>query len=324
MSVLVYTENWDGKFKKSTFELLSYANEIAKKLNTETIGISIGNVSNDELANLGNYGAKKILSVNDSRISGLENTVFSSIISQAATKVGAQVIILSNNLTGKAIAPRLSVKLKAGLVSAVVSLPTSVEPFEVKKKAFTGSAYANVKVNSSIKILTLSQNSYQINQSSDVATVENFEATISDADFKTKVTDTQKTTGKIILNDAEIIVSAGRGMKGPENWGVIEELASVLGAGIACSRPVSDEGWRSHDEHVGQTGKVVAPNLYFAVGISGAVQHVAGVTGSKCIVAVNTDKDATIFEVADYGIIGDARQVLPSMIDAFKEFKAEH
>lgn len=324
MSVLVYTENWDGKFKKSTFELLSYANEIAKKLNTETIGISIGNVSTDELSNLGNYGANKVLSFSDSRISSLENTVFSSIISQAAIKVGAQVIILSNNLTGKAIAPRLSVKLKAGLVSAVVALPSSVEPFEVKKKAFTGSAFANVKVNSAIKILTLSQNSYQINQSEDVATVENFEATINNADFKTKVTDTQKTTGKIILNDAEIIVSGGRGMKGPENWGAIEELASVLGAGTACSRPVSDEGWRSHDEHVGQTGKIVAPNLYFAIGISGAVQHVAGVSGSKCIVAVNTDKDATVFEVADYGIVGDARQVLPSLIEAFKEFKAEH
>lgn len=324
MSVLVYIENWDGKFKKSTYELLSYANEIAKKLNAETIGISIGNVSNDELAKLGNYGAKKILSFNDSRISSLENTVFSSIISQAAIKVNAQLIILSNNLTGKAIAPRLSVKLKAGLVSAVVALPSSVEPFTIKKKAFTGSAFANVKINSAIKILTLSQNSYQINQSNDIATVEAFSATVNDSDFKTKVTDTQKSSGKIILNDAEIIVSGGRGMKGPENWGAIEELASVLGAGTACSRPVSDEGWRSHDEHVGQTGKIVAPNLYFAIGISGAVQHVAGVSGSKCIVAVNTDKDATVFEVADYGIIGDARQVLPSLIDAFKEFKAEH
>lgn len=324
MSVLVYIENFEGKFKKSTFELISFSNEIAKKLNTSTVGISIGNVENSELEKLGKYGVSKILSVNDSRIKGLDNKVFSSIISQAAQKENSKVVVLSNNISGKALAPRLSVKLKAGMVSGVVSLPSSVEPFTIQKKAFTGSAFANVKVNTDIKILTLSQNTYQINEVGGSANIEAFSAALNDSDFGTEIKDVQKVTGKIILTDAEIIVSGGRGLKGPENWGVLEELASALGAGTACSRPVSDEGWRSHDEHVGQTGKIVAPNLYFAIGISGAIQHMAGVSGSKCIVAVNTDKDAPVFETADYGIVGDARQIVPAITNAIKAFKAEN
>jgi len=324
MSILVYTENWDGKFKKLSFELVSYASGIANKLGTTVTALSIGSVEQDELNKLGNYGANKIVEVKDDKLNHLINSAYSSIISQVAEKEGSQVIILSNNFTGKALAPRVSVKLKAGLVAGVSALPSSIDPFVVQKKAFTGKAYANVKVNSDKKVLTLSQNSYKVAEVESAATVESFSPTLSDNDFRTKVKDTTKITGKVLLFDAEIVVSGGRGMKGPENWGTIEELAELLGAATACSRPVSDEGWRPHEEHTGQTGKIIAPNLYIAAGISGAIQHLAGVSSSKCIVAINKDNEAPIFEAADYGVIGDVQKVMPDLIQAVKEFKAEN
>lgn len=324
MSVLVYTENWDGKFKKLSYELVSYASGLAGMLNTDVVAVSIGKVGDDALAGLGNYGAKKVVSITDDRLSGLTNGAYSSAISQVAEKENAGIVVLSNNITGKALAPRISVKLKAGLVAGVSALPSSLDPFIVQKKAFTGKAFANVKVNSDKKVLTLSQNSFSIIETGGTATVEAFAPAFTDSDFGTEVKDVNKVTGKVLLSDAEIVVSGGRGMKGPEHWGPIEELASLLGAATACSRPVSDEGWRPHGEHTGQTGKIIAPNLYIAAGISGAIQHLAGVSSSKCIVAINKDNEAPIFEAADYGVIGDAHQVLPALIDAVKAFKAEN
>lgn len=324
MSVLVYTENWDGKFKKLSFELVSYAHGLAKMMNTGVVVVSIGNVSQEELNKLGAYGASKILNANDSRLSSLTNGAYSSAISQAAEKENAGVVILSNNFTGKALAPRVSVKLKAGLVAGVSALPSGLDPFVVQKKAFTGKAFANVKVNSERKVLTLSQNSYPIQETGGSATVEEYAPAFSDNDFTTEVKDVTRVTGKVLLTDAETVISGGRGMKGAEFWGPIEELAELLGAATACSRPVSDEGWRPHSEHTGQTGKIIAPNLYIAAGISGAIQHLAGVSSSKCIVAINKDNEAPIFEAADYGVIGDAHQVLPALIEAVKAFKAEN
>jgi len=324
MSVLVYTENWDGRFKKLSFELVSYASEIAKMIGSTVTALSIGNVEQDELNKLGNYGANSILDVKNDKLNSLINGAYSSIISQAVEKTGAVVVILSNNSTGKALSPRISVKLKAGLVAGVSALPTSLDPFVVQKKAFTGKAFANVKVNSEKKVLTLSQNSFGINESGGSAAIESFEPELAENDFRTEVKDVTKITGKILLTDAEAVVSGGRGMKGPENWGTIEELAGLLGAATACSRPVSDEGWRPHEEHTGQTGKIIAPNLYIAAGISGAIQHLAGVSSSKCIVAINKDNEAPIFEAADYGVIGDAQKVLPDLVHAVKEFKAEN
>ena len=323
MSVLVYTENWDGKFKKLSFELVSYANEIAKMTGTSVTALSIGNVEMDELNKLGDYGANKIIEVKDEKLDHLINSAYSKIISEVAEKEDSKVIIMSNNFTGKALSPRVSVKLKAGLVSGVNAAPSSLDPFIVRKKAFTGKALANVKVNSDIKVLTLSQNSFGIVETENNAAIEEFTPELSDMDFRTEVKDTTKITGKVLLTDAEIVVSGGRGMKSGENWGPIEELAELLGAATACSRPVSDEGWRPHEEHTGQTGKIIAPNLYIAAGISGAIQHVAGVSSSKYIVAINKDNEAPIFEVADYGIIGDVHKVLPDIIEAVKELKKE-
>jgi len=322
MSVLVYTENWDGKFKKLSFELVSYASKIAEMLNTSTTALSIGNVSDDELKKLGTYGAEKIISVNDDKLKTLENKAYTSVIAEVAGKEESKVIITSNNNTGKAVAPRLSAKLKAGLVSGATNVPSSLNPFIITKKVFSGKAFANVNIKTDIKILSLAQNSFELIEKNTTPSIENYSPALNDELFKTNVKDVEKQTGKIILTDAEIVVSGGRGMKSPDNWGPIEELAELLGAATACSRPVSDEGWRPHTEHTGQTGKIIAPNLYFAFGISGAIQHLAGVSSSKYIVAVNTDKDAPVFEAADYGIVGDALKIIPEIINAIKDIKA--
>lgn len=322
MSVLVYIENWDGKFKKLSFELVSYARQIANQSGTGVTALSIGNVDDSELKKLGNYGADKVLSVSDERLNVLINKAYASVIAQAAEKEAADVIIFAHNFTGKALAPRVSVKLKAGIASGANAVPSSYDPFTVSKKVFTGKAFANVVIKSQKKILTLFQNSVDIVENAGEANIEAFNPALNDADFAIRVLEVNKITGKVLLTDAEIVVSGGRGMKSSDNWGPLEELASELGAALACSRPVSDEGWRPHAEHVGQTGKIIAPNLYFAMGISGAIQHLGGVSSSKCIVAINTDKDAPIFESADYGIVGDVHKVLPGLITAVREIKA--
>lgn len=319
MTILVYTENWDGKFKKLSFELVSYAAAIAKETDSKVTAISTGNVTDDELAKLGNYGASKVLNVADDRFNSIDNKATAKAVAAAATAEGSKIIIFANNNVGKAIAPRVSVKLNAGLVSGVTALPVSFDPFIVKKKVFTGKAFSDVEINTDVKVITFAQNSYEIVETGGSANIEAFDPGVSDDDFSTTVEETNKVTGKVLLTDAEIVVAGGRGMKSGDNWGGLEELADQLGAGLACSRPVSDEGWRPHDEHVGQTGKIIAPNLYFAFGISGAIQHLGGVSSSKVIVAVNKDPEAPIFEAADYGIVGDVNTVLPQFIEGVKE-----
>ncbi len=323
MSVITFVENWDGKFKKLTFELVSYAAKIAEMLNTTSIALSIGSVESSELDKLGNYGVKKVIHIDNGNLKTLDNQAYTSVIADVATREGATVVILSNNNTGKALAPRLSARLKAGIGSGVSKLPVSIDPFIVYKKVYSGNAFANVSIKSDIRILTLSQNSFDVIETPNEASVETIEVQVDNNLIKTNVTDVQKQTGKILLTDAEIVVSGGRGMKSADNWGPLVEFADLLGAATACSRPVSDEGWRPHEEHTGQTGKIIGPNLYFAFGISGATQHIAGVSASKYIVAVNTDKDAPVFEAAQYGIVGDALKVLPKLVEALREIKSK-
>jgi electron transfer flavoprotein alpha subunit len=321
MSVLVYTENWDGKFKKLSFELVSYATGVAKMLNTTVTAVSIGTVDENELKKLGNFGAQKIVGVNNDQLTTLDSQTYTSVISDISRKENATIIIISNNNTGKAIAPRLSVRLKAGVGSGVSKLPLNLNPFTVYKRTFSGNAFAHVVIKSEVKILTLAQNSFNVIETSNSAVLENLNVSIDTLLPKTMVKDVQKQTGKIVLTDADIVVSGGRGMKSPDNWPSLVELASLLGAATACSRPVSDEGWRPNEEHTGQTGKIISPNLYIAIGISGATQHLAGISSSKYIVAINTDKNAPIFEAAQYGIVGDAMKVLPKLVAAVKEIK---
>ena len=323
MSVLVYTENWDGKFKKLSYEMVSLASAIAKQMGITVTALSIGHVADNELKSLGKYGANKVLNVQDNRFEALDNKALADAVAKAAAKEAAKVIILAHNNEGKAIAPRVSVKLNAGLVSGIIGLPVSVDPFVVRKKVFTQKAFANIQIKSDIRVLTFAQNSYEIVENAVESTLEVYDPQIADGEFNTKVLDTHKITGKVLLTDAEIVVSGGRGMKGPENWGGLEELGELLGAGMACSRPVSDEGWRSHEEHVGQTGKIIEPNLYLAFGISGAIQHLAGMSSARYIVAINKDKAAPIFQIADYGIVGDVFEILPELTSQLKTFMAK-
>ena len=322
MSVIAFAKNWNGKFKNSTFELVSYTKALAEQLNTNLVVLSIGEVAEDELKILGKYGADKILTVNDPKLNTLTSRVYAEVLAQAANKVESDIIVLSDNNSGKAIAPRVSVKLKAGLVAAVQELPVSLEPFVVKKRVFSGKAFGHVQVNSDKKVLTIAKNCFGLVENPCDVTIEEFAADIDTSLFKVKIVEEEEQKDKVILSDADVVVSAGRGMRSPENWTPVEELAEVLGAATACSRPVSDEGWRGHEEHVGQTGKVIAPNLYIAAGISGAIQHVAGISRSKCIVAINTDPEAPIFSVADYGIVGDVMDVLPRLTKAFRNSKS--
>jgi electron transfer flavoprotein alpha subunit len=321
MSVLVYTENWDGKFKKLSYELVSYASSLAEMLKTEVIALTIGKADDDELRKLGNYGATRIIDMIGDGLAVLDNQSYAKVIGDYALKEGSKVIIFSNNMTGKALAPRLSVRLRAGIGSGVSKLPISLDPFTVYKRAYSGNAYANIIIRTEIRILTLAQNSFDVIEKPTGAKPVTFVAEIDGSFVKTTVTETHKQTGKILLTDADIVVSGGRGMKSPENWAPLVELASLLNGATACSRPVSDEGWRPHEEHTGQTGKIIAPNLYLAVGISGATQHLAGISSSKYIVAINSDKDAPIFEAAQYGIVGDAMKILPKLVDAVKNLK---
>jgi len=323
MSVLVFTENWDGKFKKLSFELVSYASKLAEMLNTSAVVMSIGTVSEEELQKLGKYGATRIINATGEGLNILDNQAWVKTITEVAEKENASVIVLSNNITGKALAPRLSVRLKAGMGAGISGLPRSTEPFVVNKKVYSGNAFAEVLIRSEKKILTLSQNSFELIEKPVSPEIVTINVVPEPGVIKTEVKDVQKQTGKILLTDAEVVVSGGRGMKSADNWGPLLELAELLGAATACSRPVSDEGWRPHDEHTGQTGKIIAPNLYFAIGISGATQHLAGVSSSKFIVAINSDKDAPIFEAAQYGIVGDTAKILPKLIEAVKEIKGK-
>lgn len=322
MSVLVYTENWDGKFKKVSFELASYAVALAESMQLPVAALSLGSVEASELEKLGAYGISKIYTDTNQGFNSLDNQAITKAVAAAAAKVGATIVILAHNNLGKAIAPRLAVRLKGGLVAGVQGLPVSTTPFVVKKLVFTGKAIGHVSINAAVKVMTLAPNSFGLVEKTTAVSVEAFDAGLAAADFGTTIESTNKVSGKILLQDADIVVSGGRGLKSGDNWGPLEELATLLGAGTACSRPVSDEGWRPHGEHVGQTGKIIAPNLYFALGISGAIQHLGGVSSSKVIVAVNKDPEAPIFEAADYGIVGDVFKVLPQFIEAVKTIKS--
>jgi electron transfer flavoprotein alpha subunit len=322
MSVLIYAENAGSKFKKSTFEAVSYARAIADQNNTSLIALSIGDVSAGELNSLAKYGAEKILNVANAQLKSFVNQAYASVIAEAAKKQGADIIVLSNSFSGRGLAPRLGVKLEAGVVDGAVSLPDqSGGKFVVKKTAFSGKAFALVELTSTNKIIALTPNAYKIVEADKPVQVEDFSVETKESDFKAMLKEIVRSTDKVSLPDAEIVVSGGRGLKGPENWGMIEELANLLGAATACSKPVSDAGWRPHSEHVGQTGIAVSPNLYIAIGISGAIQHLAGVSSSKVIVVINKDAEAPFFKVADYGIVGDAFEVVPKLIAAIKEHK---
>lgn len=322
MSVLVYTEQIEGKFKKSAFEVVSYAKEVAKMVNEPLIAISIGEVTDENLKVLSNYGADKILIARNEKLKAFSNEAYASVISEAATKENSSIIILSNSFSGKGLAPSLAVKLKSGIVAGAVDLPKiDGGKFLVKKPVFSGKAFASIELSSDKKVISLNPNSFSVIELATSSSIEEFSANLSDTVFKTSVKETVRSTNKIPLPEAEIVVSGGRGLKGPENWNILEDLADSLGAATACSKPVSDSGWRPHEEHVGQTGIVISPNLYIAVGISGAIQHLAGVSASKTIVAINKDPDAPIFKVADYGIIADALEVLPKLTQAIKAFK---
>ncbi|MFS2190291.1 electron transfer flavoprotein subunit alpha/FixB family protein [Mucilaginibacter sp. Mucisp84] len=323
MSVLIYAENTGGKFKKSVFEAVSYARAIADQNNTSLTAVSIGNVDATELALLSKYGANKVLNVSGDKLKEFVNQAYASVIAEAAKKEGSAVVVLSNTFSGRGLAPRIGIKLEAGVADGAVALPEQTGgSFKVKKTAFSGKAFATVELTSAIKVIALVPNSYKVVETGGTAQVEDFSVETKASDFKAMIKEIVRSTDKVSLPDAEIVVSGGRGLKGPENWGMIEELAELLGAATACSKPVSDAGWRPHSEHVGQTGIAVSPNLYIAVGISGAIQHLAGVSSSKVIVVINKDPEAPFFKVADYGIVGDAFEVLPKLIAAVKEYKA--
>ena len=318
MSVLIFADQTEGHLKKASFEVLSYGAAIAKQQNISCYAVVLGSV-NDPLNELGKYGISKVYSVTDEVYNHFDAQVYTKAIAAIATETNATIIVCSHNQSGKAIAPRLSVKLKAGVVAGATSLPDYSKGFTVKKNVFSGKAFAYVNILTAIKIISLNQNSFGVFIPEE-ATAEVITKTIA-ATAKVKVTAVNKVSGEVPLSEADIVVSGGRGLKGPEHWGILEDLAKTLHAATACSRPVSDADWRPHHEHVGQTGLQVAPNLYIAVGISGAIQHLAGVNRSKTIVVINKDAEAPFFKVADYGIVGDAFEVLPKLTEAIKAMK---
>lgn len=315
MPVLIFLDQSDNTIKKTTPEVITYGAKLAAQLGTTAEGVLLGKLDSD-VAELGKFGVTKIHHIADDKLNHPDGQVYANIISQVAGSIGAKVIVFSNNLHGKAIAPRLSAKLRAGLVSGAVALPDTANGFVVKKTVFSGKAFANIAVNTDVKIISVNPNAFQAESKGGPAEVVPFSATIDTA--KTKVVSVNKIKGEIPLSEAERVVSGGRGLKGPENWKMIEELASILHAATACSRAVADVGWRPHHEHVGQTGLAIAPNLYIAIAISGAIQHLAGVNRSKVIVVINKDPEAPFFKAADYGIVGDAFEVVPKLIEAAK------
>ncbi len=318
MSVLIYIDQAEGHVKKASLEALSYGAKIATQLGTAAEAVVLGTVTED-LAALGKYGVSKIHHVANDILNHFDAQVFTGVIGQVAQATGAEVIIFSNNVDGKALAPRLAARLKAGLVSGAVALPDTTNGFVVKKNVFSGKAFASIAINTPVKVIALNPNSYTVTAGEGTATVAPFSATVEAS--KVKVTAVNKVSGEVPLSEADIVVSGGRGLKGPENWGLVENLAHVLGAATACSRPVADVHWRPHHEHVGQTGLAIAPNLYIAIGISGAIQHLAGVNRSKVIVVINKDPEAPFFKAADYGIVGDAFEVVPKITEAIKKLK---
>lgn len=319
MSVLVYASSTDGKFKKSAFEVVSYGKKVAEQLETSVTALT---VNADDASELKNYGADAIVTVNNDQLAVFNAKSYAGVIKQAAEAKGANVIIIDSSIDGLYVAPLVAVAMEAGYASNVVALPSSTTPFTVKRKAFSNKGFNNTVISTENKVIGLAKNSYGVHENAGAGAVESFDAAVEASGVTS--TNIEKATGKVTIADADVVVSGGRGLKGPENWGMVEELAEILGAATACSKPVSDLGWRPHSEHVGQTGKPVASNLYIAIGISGAIQHLAGVNASKVKVVINTDPEAPFFKAADYGIVGDAFDVVPQLISKLKEFKAQN
>lgn len=322
MSILIYAESSsEGKFKKVAFELASYAKKVAESLNTTVTAITVNNTNASELSK---YGVDKVLKVSNDKLKNFTAKAYADVIKQAAEKESVKLVLLSSTTDSLYMAPLVAVGLNASFASNVVGLPISTSPFQVKRNAFSNKAYVISELETEVKVLSLAKNSYGLVESASTLAEEDFAPTLNDGDFSVKVESVEKTAGKVTIADAEVVVSGGRGLKGPENWGMLEDLASVLGAATACSKPVSDLGWRPHSEHVGQTGKPVATNLYIAIGISGAIQHIAGISSSKVKVVINADPEAPFFKVADYGIVGDAFDIVPRLTEKLKAFKASN
>ncbi|WP_282051234.1 electron transfer flavoprotein subunit alpha/FixB family protein [Maribacter aquivivus] len=321
MSVLVYTESEQGKFKKNAFEVASYASAVAKMMGTTVTAIAFNTTEGESL---GEYGVSKVMNVKDGSLETFNAGSFAASIAEAVKSTDAKVVILSSSTDTKYLAPLLAAKLSAGYAPNVVQAPDSTSPFVVKRTAFSNKGFAHTQIDTDIKIVGVSNNAFGAHENKTEISVEEISGAADAATNDTKSVEIDKVVGKATIADADIVVSAGRGMKGPENWGMIEELADILGAATACSKPVSDLGWRPHGEHVGQTGKPVASNLYIAIGISGAIQHLAGVSSSKTKVVINNDPEAPFFKAADYGIVGDAFEVVPQLIEKLKDFKAQN
>ncbi|MNE21011.1 Acryloyl-CoA reductase electron transfer subunit beta [compost metagenome] len=321
MSILIYAESAEGKFKKVAFELASYAKKVAESLGTTVTALTV-NIS--DVSELGKYGVDKVLKVSNDKLAGFNAKAYADVIKQAAEKEGTKVVLLSSTTDSIYLSPLVAVALNAGFASNVVGLPVSTSPFQVKRNAFSNKAFNITEISTDVKVLGLAKNSYGVFESASSLSQEDFSPSIGENDFGVKVESVEKVSGKVSIADADIVVSGGRGLKGPENWGLVEDLAAVLGAATACSKPVSDLGWRPHSEHVGQTGKPVATNLYIAIGISGAIQHIAGINSSKVKVVINNDPEAPFFKVADYGVVGDAFEIVPQLTEKLKAFKAQH
>ncbi|GAA4306148.1 electron transfer flavoprotein subunit alpha/FixB family protein [Compostibacter hankyongensis] len=324
MSVLLFADTTpEGKIKKNVLEAVCYGVAAAALMKTEAVAVAAGNASADALSALGRYGVKKVWQAEGEAFERFDGDVYTKALLAAAAKEDAELLVLPHNFHGRALAPLAAARLRAGLVSGAVALPLLEDGFVVKKGVFSGKAFAFVRIDSPKKVITVSPNAFPVKEAGeDTAAVMPLEVPVKAEDIRVRVTSAEQLSGAVPLTDASVIVSGGRGLKGPENWPLLEELAAALGAGLACSRPVAEAGWRPHHEHVGQTGLTVRPDLYMAVGISGAIQHLAGVNGSKCIVAINKDPDAPFFKAADYGIAGDAFEVLPRLTEAVKKYKS--
>ena len=319
MAVITYIESSNGKIKKSGFELASYASELAKQMNSSAIAVTI-NCSN--VKEIGKYGIEKVLKINNDLLNEFNAKLYSDVIVQASNNFDCNRIVLSSSSDSKYLAPLVAAKLEASYLNNVISLPSNLNPLTVKRTAFTNKAFSDCCSSSAKIIIGLSNNSFGLVENSVSVIEEDFKVNLVNSNLSVK--STEKSSGKVSIADADIVVSAGRGMKGPENWNLIEDLANTLGAATACSKPVSDMGWRPHSEHVGQTGKPVATNLYIAIGISGAIQHLAGINSSKIKVVINNDPEAPFFKAADYGIVGDAFEVVPKLNEKLKEFKLQN
>ena len=319
MSVLVFADSSEGKFKKTAFEVVSYGKKVAEQLGSSMTTLTINGGDASELYT---YGAEKVLEVKEGSLSSFNAKSYAAIISQAAEAQNADLVIIDSSVDGLTVASLVAVALEAGYASNVVDLPSNISPFTVKRKAFSNKGFNHTVISTPKKVVGVAKNSYGAHENLVAGSTESFSATIPAMGVTSE--SVSKASGTVTIADADVVVSAGRGLKGPENWGMVEELADILGAATACSKPVSDLGWRPHSEHVGQTGKPVASNLYIAIGISGAIQHLAGINASKVKVVINTDPEAPFFKAADYGIVGDAFEVVPQLIEKLKDFKAQN